>query len=48
MSFANVADSNIDIDFTFKNIKKYTGVNTILVMPEMYVSSANLTLGVYL
>lgn len=48
MSFTSVAGSNIDINFTFKNVKKYTGMNTILVTPEMYVNNASLTMGTYL
>lgn len=48
MSFTNLISTNIDINFTFKNVKKYTGMNTILVTPEMYVSNTGLTIGTYL
>ncbi len=48
MNFRNNASTPIDINFTFKNVKKYIGANTILVMPEMYVSHTSLTIGTYL
>lgn len=38
----------IDTNYTFKNVKNYTGANTILVSPELCVSNAALTLSFYL
>ncbi len=36
-----------DIYFSFSNIKAYKGMNTILVSPEVCVSNAALTFGIY-
>jgi hypothetical protein len=38
----------IDFYFSFKNVKTYTGMNTILVVPEVCVSNTALTFDVYL
>lgn len=38
----------VDVTFKFKNIDTYTGMNTILALPEVCVSNAELTFGVYL
>jgi len=37
-----------DVNFTFKNVKKYIGANAIMINPEMQVSNNALTVGVYL
>lgn len=36
-----------DFYFKFKNVKKYTGANTILISPEICVSNVALTFGIY-
>jgi len=47
-TFQNLASTSIDINYTFNNVRKYIGMNTILVNIEAYVSNAALTIGVYL
>ncbi|GIW65656.1 MAG: hypothetical protein KatS3mg094_175 [Candidatus Parcubacteria bacterium] len=42
------ANQPIDFYFSFKNVKTYTGMNTILVVPEICVSNTALTFDVYL
>ena len=38
----------IDFYYSFKNVETYTGMNTILVEPEVCVSNANLKFGMFL
>jgi hypothetical protein len=47
-TFQNLANTSIDINYTFNNVRKYTGMNTILVNLEGYVNNVALTIGVYL
>ncbi|MFA5229911.1 MAG: hypothetical protein WC422_00310 [Candidatus Paceibacterota bacterium] len=47
-TFQNLANTSIDINYTFNDIRKYTGMNTVLINLEGYVSNATLTIGVYL
>jgi hypothetical protein len=42
------ANQPIDFYFSFKNVKTYQGMNTILVVPEVCVSNTALTFDVYL
>ncbi|HRZ29743.1 MAG TPA: hypothetical protein P5052_03240 [Candidatus Paceibacterota bacterium] len=46
--FQNLANTSIDINYTFNGVRKYTGMNTLLINLEGYVSNAALTIGVYL
>jgi hypothetical protein len=49
LTFTNAASNPLDVYFTFKNVKSYSGANTILIKPEVCVSTTALTFnfGIY-